>query len=215
MKVRSWMGGIAVVALCAASSAFAAVDASDVGERLNFDPDATKVGLDVRLGVGGLTGDLGERTAPGPLLGITAGAQPWRNLGVEVGVEGQRLPIDDARVGDEQAMYRYNLGVLAKAGPLVWKDRLRPYVGLGIGVSYLNATDEADTLYDNDFVTELPLAAGVDYRFGNGFFAGARASYRVLFGDEFADTASATLDPTDDNPDGNLLNFGLMAGGRF
>lgn len=215
MKVRSWMGGIAVVALCTAGSAFAAVDASDVGDRLNFNPDQAKVGLDVRLGVGGLTGDLGARTAPGPLLGITAGAQPWRLLGVEAGIEGQRLPIDDDRVGDEQAMYRYNLGVLAKAGPLVWEDRLRPYVGAGIGVSYLNATDEADTLYDNDFIAEVPLAAGLDYRFGNGIFAGARATYRILAGDEFADAANVTLDPDDDNADGNLLNFGLMVGGRF
>lgn len=211
MKVRSWMGGIAVVTLFTAGSALADIDATDVGDRLNFNPDEARVGLDVRVGAGGLTGDLGERTAPGPLLGITAGAQPWRNIGVEAGFESQRLPIDDVRVGDEQALYRYNAGVLAKAGPLVLDDKLRPYVGMGIGVSYLNATDDAEGLYDNDFMTELPLAAGVDYRFGPSIFAGARASYRVLFGDEFADDAITD----EDNPDGNLLNFGLMVGGRF
>jgi opacity protein-like surface antigen len=215
MKSRSWMGGIALVALCTAGSAFAAIDAADVGDRLNFNPDETKVGLDVRLGVGGLTGDLGARTVPGPLIGITAGAQPWRLVGIEAGVEGQRLPIDDDRVGDDQALYRYNLGVLAKAGPLFMQDKMRPYVGVGVGVSYLNATDEADTLYENDVLAEVPLAAGLDYQFTDNIFAGARASYRVLIGDEFADTASVTLDPTDDNPDGNLLNFGLMVGGRF
>jgi opacity protein-like surface antigen len=215
MKIRSWMGGIAMVALCTTGSAFAAIDAADVGDRLNFNPDEMKVGLDVRLGVGGLTGDLGARTAPGPLLGITAGAQPWRLVGIEAGLEGQRLPIDDDRVGDDQAMYRYNLGVLAKAGPLIMQDKLRPYVGAGVGVSYLNATDGADTLYENDVLAEVPLAAGLDYRFTDNIFAGARASYRVLIGDEFADTASVTLDPDDDNPDGNLLNFGLMVGGRF
>jgi opacity protein-like surface antigen len=215
MKIRSWMGGIAMVALCTAGSAFAAVDAADVGERLNFNPDATKVGLDVRLGIGGLTGDLGARTAPGPLLGITAGAQPWRNLGLEAGIEGQRLPIDDARVGDEQALYRYNLGVLAKAGPLVMQEKLRPYVGAGVGVSYLNVSDEAEALYENDILAEVPLAAGVDYRFTDNIFAGARASYRILVGDEFADAANVTLDPTEDNADGNLLNFALTVGGRF
>jgi opacity protein-like surface antigen len=211
MKVRSWMGGITVVTLFTAGSALAAIEASEVGERLNFNPDEAKVGLDVRVGVGGLTGDLGARTAPGPLLGITAGAQPWRNVGVEAGFEGQRLPIDDVRVGNEQAMYRYNAGVLAKAGPLVLDDKLRPYVGTGIGVSYLNVTDGAESLYDNDLMAELPLAAGVDYRFSSSIFAGARASYRVLFGDEFADDAITG----DGNPDGNLLNFGLMVGGRF
>jgi opacity protein-like surface antigen len=215
MKIRSWMGGIAMVALCTAGSALAAVEASDVGERLNFNPEQTKVGLDVRLGVGGLTGDLGARTAPGPLIGITAGAQPWQLIGVEAGVEGQRLPIDDDRVGDDQALYRYNLGVLAKAGPLVMQQKLRPYVGLGVGVSYLNATDGADAIYENDIIAEVPLAAGLDYRFTDNVFAGARASYRMLVGDEFADTASVTLNPADDNPDGNLLNFALTVGGRF
>ncbi|WP_375767318.1 porin family protein [Archangium gephyra] len=215
MKIRSWMGGIAVVALCTAGSAFAAIDAADVGNRLDFNPDQTKVGLDVRLGVGGLTGDLGARTAPGPLLGITAGAQPWRLIGLEAGVEGQRLPIDDARVGDNQALYRYNLGVLAKAGPLVMQDKLRPYVGAGIGVSYLNVTDDAEALYQNDILAEVPLAAGVDYRFTDNIFAGARASYRILAGDEFADAANVTLNPGEDNADGNLLNFALTVGGRF
>jgi opacity protein-like surface antigen len=215
MKIRSWMGGIAVVALCSAGSALAAVDAADVGNRLNFNPEQTRVGLDVRLGLGGLTGDLGERTAPGPLLGITAGAQPWRLIGVEAGVEAQRLPVDDNRIEDGEALYRYNLGVLAKAGPLVMQDKLRPYVGAGVGVSYLNATEQAEALYENDILAEVPLAAGVDYRFTENIFAGARASYRVLVGDEFADTASVTVDPTDDNPDGNLLNFALTVGGRF
>ena len=213
MKIRSWMGGIAMVALCTAGSAFAAIDAADVGNRLNFNPEQTRVGLDVRLGLGGLTGELGERTAPGPLLGITAGAQPWRLIGVEAGVEGQRLPIDDARVTDGEALYRYNLGVLAKAGPLVMQDKLRPYVGAGVGVSYLNATDGADIFYNNDFVAEVPLAAGLDYRFTNNIFAGARASYRVLVGDEFADVAGVT--DTGENPEGNLLNFALTVGGRF
>lgn len=213
MKIRSWMGGIAVVALCTAGSAFAAIDAADVGDRLNFNPDQTRVGLDVRLGLGGLTGELGERTAPGPLLGITAGAQPWRLIGVEAGVEAQRLPIDDNRVVDGEAMYRYNLGVLAKAGPLVMQDKLRPYVGAGVGVSYLNATDGADIFYNNDFIAEVPLAAGLDYRFTNNVFAGARASYRMLVGDEFADVAGVT--DTGENPDGNLLNFALTVGGRF
>ncbi|WP_239470467.1 outer membrane beta-barrel protein [Archangium violaceum] len=207
---RSWMGGFALVALCTAGSAFAAVDATRVGQELKYDENQTKVGVDVRVGVGGLTGDSGDRTAPGPLLGITAAAQPWRLIGLEGGIEGQRLPIDDVRVGDEQALYRYNVGVLAKAGPLVMDDKLRPYVGAGVGLSYINATDGADSLYDNDFIEEVPLAAGLDYRFSESIYAGARATYRVLFGEEFADTA----DP-DGDTSGNLVNFGLMVGGRF
>jgi opacity protein-like surface antigen len=210
MKVRSWMGGFAVVALFTAGSAFAAIDASRVGTELDFQEEQTQIGLDARVGVGGFTGEAGERTAPGPMLGITAGAQPWRNLGIEAGFEGQRLPIDDDRVGDGEALYRYNLGVLAKAGPLVLNEKLRPYVGAGVGLSYINVTDDADALYTNDLIEEVPLAAGVDYRFSPNLFAGARASYRVLLGTEFADPATGTGETG-----GNLLNFAATVGGRF
>lgn len=210
MKARSWMGGVALVSLCMSGAALAAPGAEDIAEDLKFNEEMTPVGVDVRLGAGGLAGRGGDVTQVGPLVGIAAGAQPWRFLGVEAGAEGQRLPIDDPRIGDGEAMYRYNVGLLAKAGPTLAQDKLRPYVGVGAGVSYLNATSGAENLYRNDFITEVPLAAGVDYRFGNGIFAGARASYRVLFGEEFADAATV-----DGDSGGNLLNIAATVGGRF
>lgn len=210
MKTRSWMGGVALVSLCVAGPSLAATSAERVAQDIRFNEENTKVGLDVRLGAGGLTGRAGEVTKVGPMVGITAGSQPWRNLGVEAGVEGQRLPIVDSRISQGEAMYRYNFGLMAKAGPLVMQEKLRPYVGVGAGVSYLNATNGAEALYRNDFVTEVPFAAGLDYRFGNGIFAGARASYRVLFGEEFADSAIGTTDAG-----GNLVNVAATVGGRF
>ncbi|MET0403308.1 MAG: outer membrane beta-barrel protein [Cystobacter sp.] len=209
MKTRTWMKSVAVLSLCLSGPTLAA-SAERVARNLNFNEAETPVGLDVRLGAGGLTGSAAEYTKVGPLLGLTAGAQPWRLLGIEAGFEGQRLPLSDTRIGQGEAMYRYNLGVLAKAGPLLVQEKLRPYVGVGAGVSYLNATSGAEGLYRNDFVSEVPFAAGLDYRFGNGLFAGARASYRVLFGEEFADAANLG-EPSG----GNLLNVAATVGGRF
>jgi opacity protein-like surface antigen len=143
----------------------------------------------------------------GPLLGIAAGAQPWRMLGIEVGYEGQRLPIEAKVAGDGEALYRHNLGLLAKAGPRI-NERWRPFVGAGVGVSYLNVTDGADDIYDNDFVAEVPVAAGLDYTFGK-IFAGARATYRLMYGEGFADDFSAG------DANGNLFNASITLGGRF
>ncbi len=210
MKVRSWMDGFAVMTLITAGSAFAAIDASRVDDDINFDEEKTKVGLDAQVGAGGFTGIGGDLTAPGGMLGIAATAQPWRNLGLEAGFEGQRLPIDDDRVGDEQALYRYNVDVMAKAGPPLFNDVLRPFVGAGLGLSYLNVTDDADTLYRNDFVEELGGSAGVDVQIGPSISAGARATYLILLGTEFADPATGTGETG-----GNLLNFAATVGGRF
>ncbi|HYH98203.1 outer membrane beta-barrel protein [Hyalangium sp.] len=207
MTIRSVMGSLAAATLLFAGPALAQVEAQEVDEKLNFEPERAEVGLDVRLGVGGLTGEVGEDTGTGPLLGIAAGAQVWPGLGVEMGYEGQRLPIDDTLVGDGEGLWRHNLGVLAKAGPLI-DEKWRPFVGAGLGLSYINPSDGADLVYDTDFVQEVPLAAGVDYDFG-AISAGARATYRVLFGEGFADDLGGA------NDDGNLFNLGITLGGRF
>jgi opacity protein-like surface antigen len=208
MKVRSMMGGFALGALCMAGPALA-IEAQQVDEELNFDEAGTPVGIDVRTGVGGFTGDLGERTGIGPLVGIAAGAQPWPSFGIEAGYEGQRLPITDARVLDGEGMWRHNVSLLVKAGPVLANEKVRPYVAAGVGMSYLNASEGAESLYDNDFIREVPLAAGVDYRLG-ALFAGARASYRLVYGEEFIDSPN-----TVEEANGNLLNFGVTLGGRF
>ncbi|WP_224243943.1 outer membrane beta-barrel protein [Hyalangium gracile] len=206
MTIRSVMGGLAAALVLCAGPALA-VEATEVGSRLKLDEQEPRVGLDVRLGLGGMTGDIGDQLDTGPLLGIAAGAQIYPLLGVEVGYEGQRLPINDTLVGDGEALYRHNVGLLAKAGPLI-ERHWRPFVGAGVGLSYFNASDGAEAVFDNDITQEVPLAAGLDYNFGN-IFAGARATYRLMFNEGFADDAFPG------NNGGNLLNASVTLGGRF
>lgn len=204
--MRHWMkGGVAALALGLGGPALA-VEATEVGQKLNYDQNPP-VGVDVRLGLGGFTGELADDTGVGPLLGISAGAQPWSFIGIEAGYEGQRIPVDEAVAGDGEGIWRHNVGLLAKVGPMI-DEKWRPFVGAGAGISYLNPSEGAEGDFDNDFVTEIPVAAGVDYRLGN-IFAGARATYRVLGGEEFVEDAGA------DDDKGSLFNASITVGGRF
>lgn len=209
MRLRSMMRGLVVAGLGLAGPALA-VDATQVGRRVGLDKQSQDVsaGLDVRAGLGGFTGELGDETGVGPTLGINAIAQPVELVGVEVGYEGQRLPIDDSRVPDDSSLWRHNGTILGRIGPLI-DEKWRPYVGAGLGLSYLNPSDNTRTFYDTDFQTELPLAAGVDYRFGS-FFAGARATYRLVGGEEIT-----TVPGTGEDAKGSLFNGNITVGGTF
>jgi hypothetical protein len=214
MKIRSVVGSVVAATLLCAGPALAAVEATQVSRELNLENQPTTVGLDVRVGLGALQGDIGRETSTGPLLGITAAAQIGPVLGVEAGYEGQRLPIDSVLVPSGEALYRHNLTVGAKAGPLIEKH-WRPFIGAGLGLSYVHPTGGAQPLFSNDIVEEVPLSAGLDYNFGQavtthgGLFAGARATYRLMFGEGFADAALPNANG------GNLLNASLSVGGRF
>jgi opacity protein-like surface antigen len=203
---HSFVGGVAAAAVCLAGPAFA-IEAQQVGERLNIGEQEPVPGLNVSLGVGGFTGDLAETTQAGPLLGIDATAEILPLVGIEAGYEGQRLGIDDDRVGSDEGIWRHNVGLLAKVGPTL-NEKWKPFVGVGAGLSYLNPSDGADGVYDNDFQTELPVAAGLDYRFGN-IFAGARATFSALGGEEFVESSGG------DNEKGSLFNANITVGGRF
>jgi hypothetical protein len=202
---RSIWGGAAVAAACLAAPAFA-IEAQDVGPRLHVKENPV-VGLDVSLGVGGFTGDLAENTNPGPLLGIAATAQPWQLIGIEAGYQGQRLAIDDSRVDSGEGIWRHNGALVGKVGPLL-DEKWRPFVGAGFGLSYLNPSSGAENVYDNDFQTELPLTAGLDYRFGN-IVAGARATYSLVGNEELVQS------PGGGDEKGSLFNANITVGGRF
>ena len=204
--MRRWIvKGAAVAAVCLAAPAFA-IEAQEVGRSLGVTQQPP-VGIDVSLGAGGFTGDLDEITNPGPLLGIAAVAQVWPLIGIEAGYEGQRIAIDDNRVDSGEGIWRHNGSLLAKAGPLL-DEKWRPFVGAGFGLSYLNPSEGAEDVYENDVQTEVPLAAGLEYRFG-AITAGARATYTFLGNEEVVEEVGGG------DAKGSLFNASLTVGGRF
>jgi hypothetical protein len=199
---KSWGLGAVAAAMALALPAFAQEREARV-----YDPDARSGGItrDLTLSVtGGLntyTGDLGDNTSPGAFFGIQANSRPLPIIGLELGYEGARNAFEDL---DNEGLWRHNVGALAKVGPQLGQDgNLRPFVGAGFGVSLLNPSEGAEVAFDNDVVSEVPLAAGVDYNFGT-VSAGARATYRLLGGEDLGLAQ-----------DGNIVNIGLQLGGSF
>ncbi|MFP2904530.1 outer membrane protein [Pyxidicoccus sp. 3LFB2] len=158
-------------------------------------------GLSVRSGVSAFTGDLGGETDAGAFLGIQGEARLFPAIGLELGYEGSANGFEE----NSGTLWRHNVGALAKLGPVL-DDRWMPFVGAGLGVSYLDPTGEAgDGVFDEDIVAEVPLSAGIEYRF-SGMTAGARATYRIVEGESFA---PGSVD------EGDLFTAGLSLGGRF
>lgn len=227
MKV--WTKGLTVAAALFAGSAFAAVDAdevddkareeireaderTDLDERIQSRIDATEaeanrsdpMTVGIQAGLAGYTDRIGDATKVGPSWGVRLGSERWGLLGGEVAYEGSRNGIEEA----EGSLYRHGVSAMAKAGLNV-TENLKPFVGVGLGVSYVNRSDEAPAPYRNDFMQELPVAAGVEYRIG-ALTAGVRASYSYLFNDEFMEPS-----PSQNNPSGGLMNTSVTVGGRF
>jgi len=193
---------LAVLAAPALAQQDADVDTSISAEELRerqgtgFD----NLGVALRGGVSTYTGSLGGVSNLGTFLGVQADVQALRWVGVEFGYEGS---FNNLEGGNESgSLWRHNVGALAKLGPLI--NDWRPFVGAGFGVSYIDPTEEARSIgYDDDVITEVPLAAGLDYQIGD-WMVGARATFRLLGGEAFG--------PVDD---GNLFNAGVSVGGRF
>jgi len=211
-KTRWGIGAFAAAVLLAAP-AFAQDDyipEDDADEASIYDTDMDRgtggggvfndLNVSVTGGLNAYTGDIGDNTGAGGFLGVQANSRPLPLIGLELGYEGARNPFEDLEGG----LWRHNVGALAKVGPALGANgNLRPFVGAGFGVSLLNPSEDAEILFDNDVVTEVPLAAGVDYNLGP-ITAGARATYRLVGGEDLGLAQ-----------DGNIVNFGLQLGGAF
>ena len=197
MRSRSNRAVVLALALLAGGTAAAASKQGDVNVFL-------------KGGVGDYTGGLGEFSSTGPTWGATLNFQPYRFLGVELGYEGSRHGVDDNRFldGDEPSLMRHGGSSLVKLSP-PFLEQVRPFIGVGLGASYVSVSGLANGLYESDFMEEVPVAAGLEFNSG-AFTAGVRTTYRLLMNEEFADAALA-----EGGPGGGLFDASLTLGGRF
>ncbi|OJT20192.1 hypothetical protein BO221_34010 [Archangium sp. Cb G35] len=159
-------------------------------------------------GIGGYTGDLGELSATGPTWGATLNLQPFSMLGFEVGYEGSKNDVTDDRFRASEApsFIRHGASTLVKVSPPF--EKVRPFVGAGLGVSYVYVRGGTGDTYSSDLMQEVPLAAGLEFNAG-ALTAGIRGTWRVLVDDNFADGAVS------DDASGALVDGTLTVGGRF
>jgi opacity protein-like surface antigen len=165
------------------------------------------VNVFLRGGVGDYTGDLGNLANTGPTWGLTLNVQPTTYLGLEVGYEGSQNKVDDNRLLEEPSLVRNGGSALVKVSPPLL-TAVRPFVGAGLGISYVDVRGRGAGLYDSDLMEEVPLVAGVEFNSG-ALTAGVRGTYRILVDEGFAENATV------ENPSGGLLDASLTLGARF
>ncbi|WP_223645026.1 outer membrane beta-barrel protein [Corallococcus sp. EGB] len=165
------------------------------------------VNVFLRGGIGDYTGDLGDLANTGPLWGLTLNLQPTTFLGFEVGYEGSRNKVSDGRLFDGPSLVRNGGSALVKVSP-PFLTAVRPFAGVGLGLSYVDVRGASAGLYDSDLMEEVPLAVGLEFNTG-GLTAGVRGTYRVLIDQDFANVTS-----TDDHG-GGLMDASLTLGARF
>lgn len=210
MRYAKWAAVVTGGVLCA-TSAFAQDRARDSRSRDSrpYVPSSARTDLRVQAGGGihTLGGDLADVAGIGPAWGVTVGSGGSRMIDAEVGYSGSRLPLTDSRFESGESLWRHGGSALLKVSPLEL-GAFHPFVGAGVGVSHIRPTDGAKSLYRSDFVTEVPLAAGVDVDAGR-VTAGLRGTMTPMFGEEFADDAGRA------GQDATLMGATLTVGGKF
>ncbi len=162
------------------------------------------VNVFLKGGVGTYTGPLAGLSDAGPSWGLTVNLQPLNILGVEIGYEGARNRVNDIGAASETSVLRNGVSGMVKIAP-PFIETIKPFVGAGLGASYVGVTgDNAGRLYRNDFMEEVPLAAGLEFN-SRSVTAGVRATYRILVDESWAGSANQ----------GGLFDTTVTLGGRF
>ena len=198
MTFRGMWAGALALGLAVAGPAVAQEDEKGRGDLNVF----------LRGGISGYTGDLGGLTGTGPAWGVTVNVQPTNILGFELAYDGSRNDVTDIRLEDDPSLYRHGASGMLKIAP-PFMEKVKPFVGAGLGVSYVAVRGLSAGLYENDTMEEVPIAAGLEFNSG-AVTAGFRTTYRVLVDEGFADNAQPGGDAG-----GDMLEAMFSLGGRF
>ncbi|NMO15226.1 outer membrane beta-barrel protein [Pyxidicoccus fallax] len=198
MLPRGITAGVVALALTAAGTASA---------QERREGNRGDVNVFLRGGVGDYTGGLGDLTDTGPAWGVTLNVQPTTFLGFELGYEGSQNGIEDTRLLEGPSLVRQGGSALLKVSP-PFLTAVRPFVGAGLGISYVDVRGQGADFYGSDTMQEVPLAAGIEFNSG-ALTAGFRTTYRVLLSEDWAQ------DTPDVDTDGGLLDASLTLGARF
>lgn len=163
--------------------------------------------LSAHTGVHLFSGALGRVTRAGNQLGVELHLRPLEVAELEVGYVVSRTPLNPD-LHPSGALWRNHLGALVKAGPLLLSRQLRPFVGVGGGVSHVFAGEGAPLAFRSAFAWELPVAVGLEWRLGR-VTTGVRGSFRALLGSRLL------AEPRPGEFQGGLLGASLMVGGPF
>lgn len=193
-------GTVGALGLAAALCAFGAAHAA------NNENKQGDVNVILGAGVGDYTGGLSNYTQAGPTWGLTLNLQPSHVIGWEVGYDGARNILATDNGGTNPAITRHGGYGMVKLG-LPFIEKVRPFAGIGFGASYASISQQSN-LYKNDFMEEIPMAAGLEFNTG-ALTAGIRGQYHWLIDESFADPAQIG------NPEGGYVDGMLNLGARF
>ncbi|OGD72021.1 MAG: hypothetical protein A2Y64_08210 [Candidatus Coatesbacteria bacterium RBG_13_66_14] len=130
----------------------------------------------------------GDRTMFGPLVGVELEAG-WVLGRLFYGVLGRMSAYDTGGVvglgegsGEIEAAHAMSLAALATVGLYLGDGRVRPWVGLGVGVEWMIADEEIEGVvfdFDNVFLPALTVspAVGLDFGLSENLYVPLRVSY--------------------------------------
>lgn len=210
--MRRTIFGLCTALGFAAAPAIAA-DATEVrvGEYLEPAEDRSKYQASLNVGVGGYLGQLSDFTGVGPVWALNVEGDLTRGIGWEIGYNGARTPLTHALIPENEAAWRHGLSGMAKLfAPGM--ETLRPFAGIGLGAGYINVSENAEDVFRNDFIAEIPVALGLEFDTAAGISAGLRTTYRFQAGEEFAKNV---VPAGSESPEGGQISAGLTVGGSF